>query len=161
MGWGNVAVPVVIFAETGLVDLRTLIPLTILAATAGNEVNYLVGRRSGHVLTRRYRSWENELHRAMAFFESHGGKTIVIARFIPIVRTFAPAVAGASNMRHSRFLVANMVGSVLWVLTVILAGYFFGGLFPQTTNDLYLLIIVVVLGSVVFSVIAWIRGLKQ
>jgi membrane protein DedA with SNARE-associated domain len=63
-------------------------------------------------------------------------------------------------MRHSRFLLANIVGSVLWVLTVILAGYFFGGLFPQITNDLYLLISVVVLGSIVFSVIAWIRGLK-
>ena len=158
--WGIIAVPIIVFVETGLfvgfllpgdsllfttgllaasglIDLYLLIPLTILGAVAGDQLGYLVGRRSGEALARRYHIVETELQRVRLFYGKHGGKTIVIARFIPVIRTFAPLVAGAADMRYRRFVSFNIVGGVLWVFTLILSGYFLGQFFPKSQTALF------------------------
>jgi membrane-associated protein len=176
--WGIVAVPIIVFVETGffvgfllpgdsllfaaglmaasgLIDLSLLVPLTILGAVAGDQVGYLVGRRCGEALVRRYRLVEVEVQRARLFFNKHGGITIVIARFIPVVRTFAPPVAGAAEMRYRRFVSFNIIGGLLWVFIVILSGYFLGRAFPRIVNSMLPLVVLAVLGSVLISLIAW------
>lgn len=178
--WGIIAVPVIVFVETGLfvgfllpgdsllfttgllaasglIDLYLLIPLTILGAVAGDQVGYLVGRRSGGALARRYHIVEAELHQARLFYSKHGGKTIVIARFIPVIRTFAPLVAGAAEMKYRRFISFNVVGGGLWVFTLVLSGYFLGRTFPKVANGLLLLGIVAVLIGVPISLFVWLR----
>ena len=107
-----------------------LIVLLIIAAVSGNTVNYLIGRALGQkVFTHNYR-WidRNALEKTHAFFEAHGGKTIVLARWLPVIRTFAPFVAGVSDMGMARFQLFNVAGAVAWVVGLVLAGYFFGNI---------------------------------
>ncbi|MES2016028.1 MAG: VTT domain-containing protein [Pseudomonadota bacterium] len=102
--------------------------LLIAAAVLGNTLNYWIGARIGQrVYTHNYR-WINRdaLRRTHDFFERHGGKTIILARFVPVVRTFAPFVAGVSAMSHARFQMFNITGASLWVLSLVTAGFFFG-----------------------------------
>lgn len=116
------------FCATGQMNLALLIALLITAAVTGNTVNYYVGRAIGHrVFTHNYR-WINKdaLRRTHDFFEKHGGKTIIVARFIPVVRSFAPLVAGVSEMTLTRFQMFNVTGAVLWVGSLVVAGYLFG-----------------------------------
>ena len=118
------------FCATGAMSLWMLIALLIAAAILGNTVNYWIGGFFGHkVFTRSYR-WldQNALRRTHAFYEHHGGKTIVLSRFIPIVRTFAPFVAGISEMSFAKFQFYNVSGAVLWVAGLVTAGYFFGNM---------------------------------
>ncbi|MTW00864.1 VTT domain-containing protein [Pseudoduganella ginsengisoli] len=141
----------IIFAETGLVvlfffpgdtllfiagalcatdqmNLPALIALLITAAVTGNTTNYWIGEAIGQrVFTHNYR-WidKDALNRTHMFFEKHGGKTIILARFIPVVRTFAPFVAGVSDMSFSRFQMFNIAGAVAWVVSLTVAGYIFG-----------------------------------
>jgi membrane-associated protein len=149
---GYVGLFVIIFAETGLLvgfflpgdtllittgmvaqrghfDIWVLIPLLILAAVAGDATGYQIGRRAGPVLFRRQESRlfrRNHLERAKVFYDRHGGKTIVIARFLALVRTFAPTVAGAAEMPYRRFAFYNIAGGVLWITSMLTAGYIFG-----------------------------------
>ncbi|HEX3383163.1 MAG TPA: VTT domain-containing protein [Paraburkholderia sp.] len=122
------------FCATGQMHLGLLILLLLLAAVAGNTTNYLIGRSIGpRVFNTHIPVLERFLDRAALqkthnFYEKHGGKTIVLARFIPVVRTFAPFVAGASAMTWSRFQMFNVVGALLWVLLLVLLGYFFGNI---------------------------------
>lgn len=114
----------------GQMNLGLLMLLLVTAAVTGNTLNYWIGEAIGHrVFTHDYR-WINKqaLHRTHMFFEKHGGKTIVLARFVPVVRTFAPFVAGVSDMTHARFQVYNITGATLWVLLLTTAGYFFGNI---------------------------------
>jgi membrane-associated protein len=118
------------FCATGQMNLALLILLLITAAVTGNTLNYWIGEAIGHrVFTHDYR-WINKdaLRRTHTFFERHGGKTIVLARFVPVVRTFAPFVAGVSDMTHTRFQMYNITGAVLWVIGLVSAGYFFGNI---------------------------------
>lgn len=163
-------VPVVIFVETGLffgfflpgdsllltvgvlgaigyVDLTSLIPFSILAAIVGDQLGYAIGRRSGEVLVHRYRFVHDNVQRASEFYAKHGGKAIVLARFVPVVRTFAPVVAGAAGMRYSRFTISNVAGGALWVTSVTLAGYFVGSHVPKVAHYLDPLIVIVILTS--------------
>jgi len=142
---------VIIFAETGLVvapflpgdsllfaagaiaSLGSLNPfylivLLIIAAILGDAVNYLVGKYIGpKVFSREYRFLKREhLDRTQLFYEKHGGKTIIIARFMPFVRTFAPFVAGIGSMKYSKFLLYNVVGAVAWVASFVILGYWVG-----------------------------------
>jgi len=143
----------IIFAETGLVvlfffpgdtllfiagalcavgemNLPLLMFLLTTAAITGNTVNYWIGEKVGQkVFTHDYR-WINKdaLKKTHDFFEKHGGKTIVLARFVPVVRTFAPFVAGVSDMTFARFQLYNFTGAILWVLLLTTAGYFFGNI---------------------------------
>ncbi len=118
------------FAALGALDLWLLVLLLIIAAIAGDTVNYWIGAYIGprafggdiRFLRKEY------LDRTHAFYEKHGGKTIIMARFVPIIRTFAPFVAGVGAMSYPKFIVYNVVGAVLWVGLFVLGGYFFGNI---------------------------------
>jgi membrane-associated protein len=122
------------FAATHEMNLGALIVLLVVAAVTGNTLNYLIGRKIGPaVFNTHIPVLERFLDRAALqkthdFYARHGGKTIVLARFIPVVRTFAPFVAGVSQMSMQRFQFFNIVGALLWVLVLVLLGYFFGNI---------------------------------
>jgi membrane-associated protein len=118
------------FSATGAMSPWLLVTLLIIAAVTGNTVNYWVGSAIGHrVFTHDYK-WLDKaaLHKTHAFYENHGGKTIVLARFVPIVRTFAPFVAGVSEMTFGKFQAFNIAGAALWVVGLVAGGYFFGNI---------------------------------
>ncbi len=117
-------------AAAGQLDPILLCLLLTVAAILGDTVNYWIGRKSGAYLPKRFPKIVKQeyLDRTHAFYERYGGKTIIIARFVPIVRTFAPFVAGAGAMTYARFMLFNVVGAVLWVGLLVPAGYFFGKL---------------------------------
>lgn len=149
---GYVGLFIIVFAETGLLvgfflpgdtllittgmvaqrghfDIWLLIPLLIVAAVAGDATGYQIGRRAGPVLSGRDDSRffrRRHLERAKDFYERHGGKTIIISRFFAIVRTFAPTVAGAAEMPYRRFALYNVTGGILWITSMLAAGYIFG-----------------------------------
>ena len=109
------------FCATGAIDPFLLCALLITAAILGNTVNYWVGNKIGHKVFERDYAWidKQALHKTHAFYEKHGGKTIVLARFVPIVRTFAPFVAGVSEMTHKSFQLFNFLGAFFWVLLLV------------------------------------------
>lgn len=135
---------------TGQMNLPVLIALLITAAVTGNTVNYWIGEAIGQrVFTHDYR-WLNKdaLHRTHEFFEKHGGKTIILARFIPVVRTFAPFVAGVSDMTFSRFQVYNVTGAAAWVVSLTVGGYLFGNM-PVVRDHLTTIVMVGVCAAIV------------
>jgi membrane-associated protein len=144
-----------ILAAAGYLDIRLLIALSIVGAVIGDQVNYTVGRRLGGRLTRRNERFRSYLERAEKFYEDHGTKTVTIARFVPVIRTFAPAVAGAARMKYPRFVVYNIAGGVLWVLTTTLLGYVLGRTIPQIDNYLLLIIAVIVVLSLIPILLEW------
>ncbi|MGV3654781.1 MAG: VTT domain-containing protein [Noviherbaspirillum sp.] len=118
------------FCASGQMNIWVLMTLLTAAAVTGNTVNYWIGRSIGQkVFTHDYR-WvdKDALRKTHAFYENHGGKTIVLARFVPIVRTFAPFVAGVSAMTFAKFQFYNITGALLWVVGLVTAGYFFGNI---------------------------------
>ena len=138
------------FAATGELNVWLLMGLLVFAAVAGNTVNYLIGNAIGQkVFTHDYR-WLDKaaLQKTHAFYENHGGKTIILARFVPVVRTFAPFVAGVSDMTHARFQLYNFTGAVLWVVSLVTGGYFFGNL-PWVRDHLTAIVLVGVGAAVV------------
>jgi membrane-associated protein len=118
------------FCATGAMDSVLLSSLLIIAAVSGNTVNYMIGRAIGNkAFTHNYRWLDRAaLQKTHTFFELHGGKTIVLARWLPVVRTFAPFVAGVSQMGWVQFQLFNVSGAVLWVVGLITLGYYFGGI---------------------------------
>jgi membrane-associated protein len=138
------------FCATGEMSYPLLMALLIIAAVTGNTLNYYIGGAIGHrVFTHDYR-WLNTdaLQRTHDFFEKHGGKTIILARFVPVVRTFAPFVAGISEMTHTRFQMFNITGAVLWVAGLVTAGYFFGNI-PIVRDHLTAIVLIGVGAAVV------------
>jgi membrane-associated protein len=138
------------FCATGEMSYPLLMLLLITAAVTGNTLNYYIGSAIGHrVFTHDYR-WLNKdaLKRTHDFFEKHGGKTIILARFVPVVRTFAPFVAGVSDMTHTRFQMFNITGAVLWVAGLVTAGYFFGNI-PVVRDHLTAIVLVGVGAAIV------------
>ena len=138
------------FCATGEMNYLLLMALLITAAVTGNTLNYWIGSRIGQrVFTHDYR-WINKdaLVRTHEFFDKHGGKTIILARFVPVVRTFAPFVAGVSKMPHSRFQFFNFTGAALWVISLVTAGYFFGNI-PWVRDHLTAIVLVGVGAAVV------------
>ena len=178
--WIYLVLFLVIFAETGLVvtpflpgdsllfvagtlaaaggmDVVLLVVLLCVAAIAGDSVNYAVGKHVGDRLVKSGRFIKQaHIDRTHVFFAKYGGKTIVIARFVPIVRTFAPFVAGIGQMAYGRFLTFNVAGGVLWVVSLTTAGYFFGNL-PIVKNNLSLVITGIIVASVMPGVIEYVR----
>ena len=120
-----------LFAANGQLNVAVLLSSLFVAAVVGDAVGYYTGAKMGPRLFRRQKSLlfrPSHLQRAHDFYEKYGGKTIIIARFVPIVRTFAPIVAGAAQMPYRKFIVFNVVGGFLWVFSMVLTGYFLGTL---------------------------------
>jgi membrane-associated protein len=177
--WLYLLLFVIIFCETGLVvtpflpgdsllfaigalaassgspiDIAVIVPLLIVAAVIGDAVNYSIGRGIGPRVFTREDSWllnKKHLFRTQAFYEKYGGKTIIIARFVPIVRTFAPFVAGVGHMTYRRFFMFNVVGAIAWVVIFIPAGYVFGNL-PFVKKQFHYVIIAIIILSILPAV---------
>lgn len=135
-------------------------PLLILAALAGDNVNYWLGRRLGPAVFKRESSRllnKKHLTRAHEFYEKYGSKTIILARFVPIVRTFAPFVAGIGRMNYARFLVFSIVGAIAWVTICISAGYYFGQ-FEFVKKRFEVVVVAIVVISVLPMVIEYLRA---
>jgi membrane-associated protein len=135
-------------------SLPALIVLLIAAAVLGDAVNYAAGYWVGPRVFKSERSWlfnRKHLLRTQEFYDRHGGKTIILARFIPIIRTFAPFVAGIGKMRYPRFALYNVTGGVVWVLTFLLGGYFLGEF--QVVKDNFPIVIFAIIGVSVLPVV--------
>lgn len=150
-----------ILAAAGILDIRWLIVCAAAAAIVGDQTGYLIGRRAGRALVKRYEKFRHHLERAHDFYKTYGSKTIVLARFVPIVRTFVPAVAGAAAMDYRRFVTYNVVGGVFWVLTTCLLGYILGRSIPSIDRYLHLVIAIVVFLSILPSILEWQRHRKK
>ena len=147
------------FAALGHLSLWPLFFLLCLAAILGDTVNYAIGARLGPKVFSYSKSRffnPEHLKKTHAFYEKYGGKTIIIARFVPIVRTFAPFVAGVGQMRYRQFIGYNVIGGVLWVSICVFAGYFFGNL-PFVKKNFSVVVIVIVLISLLPAVIEYLR----
>ncbi len=150
-------------AASGGMNVHLLVALLILAAVLGNSVNYAVGRWLGrHFFTRRGSRWLNPAHleKAHAFYERHGGKAVVISRFLPIVRTYIPFVAGMAAMDPVRYTAFNVGGAVLWVGSLCYAGYFFGNI-PWIRGNLTAIIVGIIVVSLLPLVFAFIRSMMS
>lgn len=187
IAWGGLlGMTAIVFAETGLlvgfflpgdsllvaagllvargdfeVSLWTLNLSLIAAAIVGDTVGYWFGWKTGQALFGRKDSLlfrRKHLLAAQAFYEKHGGKTIVMARFMPIVRTFAPVVAGVAQMDYRRFLIFNVFGGIFWVTSMIFTGYFLGLLFPGLMKRIDMIILVVIFVSLLPALIGWLRS---
>jgi membrane-associated protein len=187
-GWLYLVLFLIVFCETGLVvtpflpgdsllfavgalasvpgsplNLQVIIALLIIAAILGDAVNYTIGAIVGpRVFSSAESRWLNKAHleRTRAFYEKYGGKTIILARFMPIVRTFAPFVAGIGQMRYSRFALFNVVGGVAWVLMFVLGGYGFGEV-PVVKRNFHIVILGIIIVSVMPPVIEYVRARRE
>lgn len=178
--WTYLILFLIVFCETGLVvmpflpgdsllfatgaiaaldgnplNILTVVVLLLIAAFVGDNTNFFVGRSIGHkVYEKNYKLIKREyLDKTHAFYEKHGGKTLVIARFMPIIRTFAPFVAGVGSMTYRRFLMFSIVGNVLWVVSFSFAGYFFGNI-PLIKKNFTLVIVFIIFVSLLPTLIA-------
>ena len=177
--WLYVVLFAVVFCETGLVvtpflpgdsllfaagalasragspiNLWILIPVIFAAAVIGDSVNYEIGKWLGPKVFTRKDSWllnQNHLHKAHAFYEKYGGKTIILARFIPIIRTFAPFVAGIGKITYLHFISYNIIGAAMWVLLFVFGGYWFADL-PLVQNHFHYVIVAIIVISVLPAV---------
>jgi len=150
-------------AAIGALDLTTLLVLMSAAAIIGDTVNYWIGARVGPKVFSQEKSrfFKKEyLDRTHAFYEKYGGKTIIIARFVPIIRTFAPFVAGIGKMTYLKFLTYNVLGGLLWVGGLTLAGFFFGNL-PFVREHFSVIIIAIIIISILPGVIEFLRHRRQ
>lgn len=180
--WTYFILFVIIFCETGLVvtpflpgdsllfaigalsaigglNIVLITVLLIIAAIIGDTVNYHIGKYIGpKVFHKENVRFLNKKHliKTHEFYERHGGKTIIIARFVPIIRTFAPFVAGMGSMSYARFIVYNVVGGVLWVVLLVFAGYFFGNI-PIVKKNFTLVIFAIIFISILPGVIAYLN----
>lgn len=139
-----------VFSASGHLHLGALLFFCSLCAVLGDQLGYAIGHRAGKTLYNRPESRffkRKHLERTQAFYEKHGPKTIVMARFVPIVRTFAPAVAGAAGMHYRRFVIYNVAGGLLWVISMILLGYFLGSQIPNIDKNIHYVIAVVIVLS--------------
>ncbi|HEY2850744.1 MAG TPA: VTT domain-containing protein [Gemmatimonadaceae bacterium] len=184
---GMIGIPIIIFIETGLcfpmlpgdsllvtagllasqadspvkLNVWVLCGACTVAAILGNTSGYFIGNRAGHALFTRDDSRifkRAHLLRAHAFYEKHGGKTIIMAQFMPIIRTFAPVVAGAADMGYGTFITFNIVGAVGWIWSMLLLGYFLARQFPVVGNHIEGLVAVVILLSISPPIITWLKS---
>jgi len=146
-----------IFAAAGKLDIAFLNILLVIAAIIGDSTGYYFGQRIGRPLfesdSRIFKA--KYLHRAKSFYDRHGGKTIILARFMPIIRTFAPIVAGTAEMHYRKFLLYNIVGAVVWVTGMTLVGYYIGSVVPNIEKNMGILVIIIVILSFIPGVIGY------
>lgn len=178
----------IIFAETGLIvfpflpgdsllfalgaltagdepalQLPLLCTVLIVAAILGDAVNYTIGRHVGLKLFSNPNSRifkRDHLARTQKFYDKHGGKTIILARFVPIIRTFAPFVAGMAEMKYRQFFIYNVVGALTWVLSITVAGHIFGNL-PIIKRNFHVVVVAIILISVIPIAIEWWKARKE
>ncbi len=186
--WIYVILFLIIFAETGLIifpflpgdsllfalgaftagdapplNLTILCAVLITAAIIGDAVNYTVGRYLGMKLFQNPHSKifrREHLLKTQSFYEKHGGKTIIIARFVPIIRTFAPFVAGMAEMRYPRFFLYNVVGALVWVLSITILGHIFGNL-PVIKENFHLVVVAIIAVSFLPILIEYIKARRE
>jgi membrane-associated protein len=186
--WIYVILFAIIFAETGLIvfpflpgdsllfalgalttgenaalNLPILCVTLIVAAIIGDAVNYSIGKHVGMRLFSNPNSKifrREHLERTQKFYDKHGGKTIVIARFVPIIRTFAPFVAGMAGMRYSSFATYNIVGALTWVLSITIAGHIFGNL-PIVKQNFHIVVVAIIVVSVIPIAVEWWKMRKE
>lgn len=177
----------IVFAETGLLigfflpgdsllftagilssqeylNIFLLIPVLFVAAVAGDTAGYFFGHRVGRRLFQRKESFlfrKDHLMKAEAFYEKHGGKTIILARFMPVIRTFAPIVAGISQMHYRSFISYNLIGAALWAIGLPLLGYFLGKLIPDIDKYLLPIIGLIVIASVAPPILEVLKSKEQ
>lgn len=158
-----------LFAAAGKLNLWLMLFTLIAAAIIGDAVGYYSGKKVGHAIFSRPKSRffnPTHLRRAHTFYEKHGGKTIILARFVPIVRTFAPIVAGAADMRYRDFVFYNIIGGVAWVSSMLFAGYFLGGVVESAfgiklEDHIDKVVIVVVLLSILPIIWEYIKARRE
>ncbi len=181
---GHIGLPLIIFAETGLLvgfflpgdsllvtaglfavrgdlDLTLLLVTLIPAAIIGEAVGYWIGQRTGTALYSRKDSFlfrQEHVRITREFYDRHGGKTIVLARFIPIVRTFAPMVAGVGEMGYRRFATFNILGAIIWVVSTTFGGYALGSIVPDIEKQIHYVVAVVIVVSLIPPAWAWARA---
>jgi len=188
IAWGGyVGVTIIIFCETGIMagfflpgdsllvtaglvasqgklDIFLLNALLMAAAIIGDSVGYAIGYFAGPKVFNKENSFffrKEHLKRTHDFFEKYGGKTIILARFVPIVRTFAPTVAGVGRMSYKKFLPFNVIGGALWVLSMTLIGYSLGRSIPNIEKHLHLVIAVVIVISFLPLIYEWLQARKK
>jgi membrane-associated protein len=153
-----------LFASQGHLPIVPLAIGCVIAAIAGDSVGYAFGRRVGPAIFSREDSvffHKKHVLRAKAFYEKYGTKTIILARFVPIVRTFAPIVAGVGEMRYKTFLAYNVVGGLVWGAGMTLIGYFLGSAFPKTEEYLSAIIIAIIALSFIPIIVEFIREKRK
>lgn len=180
--WTYLILFVIVFCETGLVvtpflpgdsllfaagalagggslNIGFLIAILLIAAFSGDNTNYFLGRFFGQkVYEKNYKLIKRKyLDQTHAFYEKHGGKTLIIARFMPIIRTFAPFVAGVGSMKYARFISFSIIGNITWVVAFSLAGFFFGGI-PIVKRNFTIVIMAIIVISILPPVIATLRA---
>lgn len=153
-----------VFAGAGHLPIFSLVLFVALCAIVGDQLGYAIGRKAGQALYRREDSLffrRSHLLRAHDFYEKYGGKTVILARFIPIVRTFCPPVAGAANMPYTRYLIYDIFGGFIWVGSMILGGYFLGRSVPNIDKRIHWVILIVVFLSILPGIIGLLRARRD
>ena len=184
---GYIALAIIIFAETGLMigfflpgdsllvtaglfaakgDLNIVLlnALLMTCAVGGDATGYYIGKKLGPALFRKEDSLlfkKKHLIATQEFYERHGGKTIIIARFVPMIRTFAPVVAGMAGMSYRRFAAFNVVGGIGWVFSMTMVGYSLLKIFPQAEKHIHIVIVVVIVVSLIPGVVEFLRARRQ
>ena len=155
-----------LFAAAGKLNVALVLLAFFLGSVIGDSTGYWTGRTMGKTLFNRENSFifkPSRVEKAKAFFEKYGAKTVILARFIPVVRTFAPLVVGATEMPYAKFLTFSLIGSALWISTMVLTGYFLGGVIERAFNikledHIEKVVVVVVLLSILLPVIEFLRA---
>jgi membrane-associated protein len=150
-----------VFAAAGNLNLAKLLLLVPLCAIVGDQIGYWIGRKAGQALYRREDSLvfrRRHLERAHDFYQKYGGKTVILARFVPIVRTFCPPVAGAAMMPYGRYVTYDIAGGILWVGSMILGGYFLGLRIPNIGENIHYVIAAVIFLSLLPPIISVLRA---
>ena len=150
-----------LFAARGDLDIWALIPALIVAAIVGNATGYWIGKRTGKALYSRPDSLlfrREHVRMTRDYYDRHGGKTVVLAQFIPILRTFAPVVAGVGEMGYRRFAGYNVLGAILWITSMTLAGYTLGSMVPNIEERIHYVVALVIAVSLLPPAIAWLRS---
>jgi len=153
-----------ILSAGGVIPLKLLLLPVMLSAIVGDQIGYWIGRSAGTALYRREDSLffrRSHLERAHEFYEKYGGRAVILARFVPIIRTFCPPVAGAAKMPYGRYLAFDIFGGVFWVGTMILGSYFLGHLIPNIAQRIHYVIAVVILLSIMPAIISILRTRRQ
>ena len=150
-----------LLAARGYLNVYALAPVLTVAAICGNSVGYFIGRATGpRIFNRENSLFFNKKHalRAHEFYEKYGRKTIVLAQFMPIIRTFAPVVAGVGGMKFRTFITFNIMGAVLWIWSMVAIGYFLGSYIPGIDQHIEIVVAIVVFISLLPGLISWYRG---